>query len=192
MQREIPSAVGFFTNSDRTLEQEQRQSSRPRSSRASSPQLPARRARQHRDQAESRRHLVASESFAAVSAELSRRRRSCDVVRDEFGDRDGAPAFVWLTADPALAHIGRRVEHRLDLLRKELDPAEVDHRFAAPAQEDVAVLVLTREIAGGGPAVIRELSGISQTSLPLRKKRFTFSLSHRTEGGEGIRIKDGI
>lgn len=50
--------------------------------------------------------------------------------------------------------------------------AEIDHRLAAPAQEDVAVLVLAREIAGGEPAVIRELSGISQTSS-LRKNRFT-------------------
>jgi hypothetical protein len=30
-----------------------------------------------------------------------------------------------------------RVAHLLDLLRKELDPTEVDHRLAAPAQEDV-------------------------------------------------------
>ena len=93
-------------------------------------------------------------------AEHGRRRRSCNVVRDEFGHRDGAAAFVWLTTHPALAH-GGRAQHRLDLLRKELDLAEVDHRPAGPAQEDVAVLVLTREIAGGDPTVVRELSGIS-------------------------------
>jgi hypothetical protein len=85
-----------------------------------------------------------------------------------------------------------RVGYLLGLLRKELDPAEVDHRLAAPAQEDVpSSSRLARSPVASQPLSVN-FQVFPRLSLPLRK-RFTFSLSHRTEGGgEGIRLKDGI
>ena len=108
------------------------------------------------DEAKFPRHLVGGQVLGAMRDEAFRRGRGAVARHDDGGDP--LVALRVRQADHVGELHGRHLrQHRLDLRRRDVDAAGLDHLLQPPAEVEEAVRVQQPEVAGAEPAVVEAL-----------------------------------